>query len=344
MSYYVYPPDRSTRHEISHAIAIAANMPYNAVGKIQLTLVTDAESVSDLVEDALIYDSKREVCYIVAAVTIDTNEGTITANGYTADELLNRRAVANPAKIEVIEPSVYAAVTDNLRGLPRIATAPQKGLSETFRGQTLYGEPLLDAITPVLEHGELGRRMVWDDAARAMTFEIYKGTDRTTGIHAVTFSDERGECPDLIISLDGSTLKNVAYATYKLADGSERVATVGTATGGERYEAFFATDVSQEDGESAEACEARAKAYATMQLGKYIRRQSFAVSIDADELGTRYNIGDVVSCSSLRFGIAFNARVTDVSYQMDANGAKTSVVLGDPVLTIIGELRLQYAN
>ena len=118
------------------------------------------------------------------------------------------------------------------------------------------------------------------------------------------------------------------------------MATVGTATGDNRFETWFDTSVSQEQGESADDCRKRAVAYATMELGKLISRKSFTVTIDASELGTLYNIGDVVSCVSIRFGVSFNARITGVKYKMDIRGEKTEVILGEPKLTVIDEVKL----
>jgi hypothetical protein len=182
--------------------------------------------------------------------------------------------------------------------------------------------------------------MVWDPGKLAWTFEIFKGEDLTSGIHAVAFAEEQGTCSDLVINEDTSTFKNVAYVKYRLSDESEPVATVGSATGDNRFEKWFETSVTQEQGESASACRKRAVAYATMELGKLIRRKSFTVTIDASELGTLYNIGDVVSCVSIRFGVSFNARITGVKYKMDITGETTEIILGDPILTALGVLKL----
>ena len=115
---------------------------------------------------------------------------------------------------------------------------------------------------------------------------------------------------------------------------------VGTATGDTRREVWFNTNVRQEDEESEADCRARARAYATMELGKRIRRKSFSVAIDSSDLGVAYNLGDIVSCVSVRFGVSFNARITGVKYKMDSNSTSTEIVLGDPILTALGEMKL----
>ena len=248
-------------------------------------------------------------------------------------------------KVTNIESGVYGLIHDNLRGLTRISTADVKGLTEKFSGDsadeaTAYGGQLLDELMPYLDNGDLGHRMVWDPSTLSWVFEIFKGEDLTTGIHAVAFAEEQGTCSDLVIDEDTSTFKNFAYVTYRLSDETEPVATVGSAEGDNRFEKWFKTSVSQEQDETADSCRKRAVAYATMELGKLINRKSFKVTIDASELGTRYNIGDVVSCVSIRFGVSFHARITGVKYKMDATGEKTEIILGDPILTALGALKL----
>jgi hypothetical protein len=204
----------------------------------------------------------------------------------------------------------------------------------------LHGGQILDEVQPFLEEAQLGNKMIWDPDTLRHTFKVYKGADLTDGIHAVVFSDEQGTAQDLVINDDDSTLKNFAYVKGKLSDGTEFVETVGTATGDNRREIWFETSVTQEADESVSECKARAIAYATMELGKRIRRQSFSVAIDASELGVMYNLGDIVSCVSIRFDVSFNARITGIKYTLDNRKTKTEIILGEPILTALGEMKL----
>lgn len=350
MSLEIYPADFSTRYQLTHAISVQMSEHYNDIGKLQLVVPVSDYNIMALKKNNILYDTLRGTTYIIVNTRCDTTDNRITANGYTANWLLNKRIIAGKAKITNIEAGVYDVVNANLRGLPRISTAAVKGLTDKFKTDdpetetedegTLFGGQLLDEIIPVLEHGELGHRMTWDGNNLAWTFEIFKGEDRTSGIHAVAFAEEQGTCTDLVIDEDASTFKNVGYVLYKLSDDTECVATVGTAEGDDRFEKWFTTSVIQENEESAEACRKRAVSYATMELGKFINRQSFNVTIDATELGVRFSIGDVVHCVSVRFGVSFTARITGVKYKMDVTGEKTEIILGDPTLTAIGEMKL----
>ena len=196
---------------------------------------------------------------------------------------------------------------------------------------------------PVLASAEMGHDMRWNHRTEEHIFEVYKGADMTTGIHAVVFSDEQGTARDLVINDDVSTFKNVAYVVTKFKDGStekELLEIVGDATGDDRHEQWFEINLTREDGETESQFRSRMRTHGAMELGKVMRRQSFSVVVDPAELGVLYNIGDLVSCVSQRFGVKFNARITGVKYKKDASGETTEIVLGEPKLTAIGEVRL----
>jgi hypothetical protein len=354
MSLEVYPSDFSTRYEITHAISIQMSLLYNDMGKVQIVVAANDYNIKALKKDYILYDTVHDATYIIVNVKCDTVENRITANGFTSEWRLNKRVVAAPQQIKIIETGVYGIVNDNLRGLTKISTAAVKGLTEKFQPDdpetqdedesVIYGKGILDAITPVLEYGGLGRRMNWDPSTLSWEFEIFKGNDLTSGIHAITFAEEQGTCTNLVINEDASTFKNVAYVTWKKRDNTEMLATVGSATGDDRFELWLSSSVTQEDNETVAAARKRAESYAQLELGKHINRQSFSVVVDASELGVLYNIGDIVACSSVRFGVRFNARITGVTYTMDVSGEQTAVQLGDPILTALGEMKLNGNN
>ena len=352
MSMEVYPPDLSTRYEITHAISIQMSNYYNATGKIQIVVAANDYNINAVKENSLVYDTVRGTTYLLVDVKFDTVQNRITANGYTTDYLLNKRVVAGRKQITTIETGVYGIINDNLRGLS-ISTAAVKGYPETWRPDDpgtveneseVYGGQVLDVITPILEYGELGRKMNWNPSALSLEFEIYKGNDLTSGIHAIVFAEEQGTCTNLVINEDISTFKNFAYCTYKLKDNTTNTVTVGSAVDDDRYELWCGTSITQDDNETVQKTKERAISYGQLELGRWINRQSFSVVVDASELGVLYNVGDIVSCSSVRFGVRFDARITGVTYKMDASGEQTAVQLGDPILTALGEMNLKNGN
>ena len=339
MSLEIYPSDFSTRYELTHAVSVQMSVYYNDIGKLTVVAPVNDYNIKALQVGNMLFDTERNVTYIIVNTKHDTDQSRITANGYTANWLLNKRCISSEYHLTTLESGVYALINANMRNMSRLATASSTGLTEATDA-ILKGGQLMDEIMPYLEEAGLGQKMVWDAETLSHTFKIYKGADLTAGIHAVVFSEEQGTAQELVINDDDSTLKNFAYVTGTLKDDVEFVEEVGTATGDTRREVWLNANVRQEKEESEADCRARARAYATIELGKRIRRKSFSVSIDSADLGVAYNLGDIVSCVSVRFGVSFNARITGVKYKMDANSTSTEIVLGDPILTALGELKL----
>lgn len=342
MSFFVYDPDFSNRKEISHVISLQMSEYYNNIGKITIVAPINQYNIDSLTKNSIVYETKRKSTYILKNIRIDTVQGTMTANGYTTNSIINNRIVARQFKITNVESGCYKAITDNLRGLPRVSVSPAKGFPQKT-DVLLEEDEALNAIIPVLEPSGLGHRMLFDHSKNQFTFEIYEGKDLTKGIKAVTFSEERGTAKNLVVTTDDSVFKNVAYVK---ADFGERTLTeiVGNATGGDRYEQFFNVSLSSEEQESESSFRSRMREQGKKELSELIKRQTFSVSIEPKEYGTVYNIGDIVNCSSKRFGISFQARINGVKYKVDANGESIDVVLGEPILTVIDEVKLNGRN
>ena len=340
MSFEIYTPDFSNRHEITHAASIRTSVYYNDIGKISIILPIDDYNINAVQIGSLILDKTRWITFFVASVKIETASNQIIINGYTANFLLNKRVVETESKIENIESGIYQMVSDNLRGLTTVEVSTAIGLSETAEEVPLFGGQLLDSIIPVLSMGDLGHRMVWDHKRKRHTFEIYKGRDLTKGVYAAVFSYERGTAEDLVISNDISMFKNVFYISGKTTSDKTIVEIVGDVTGEERFEKWLSEGIVQEENETEEQMRQRMISKAKELAVDYMQRQSFSVSVDPNDLGDKYDLGDLVACVSTKFGVQFNKRITGVTYSLDSTGSKTSIVLGEPSLTVLKEMKL----
>lgn len=340
MRFVVYTPDRTNYHEIAHPISISTSRCYNGIGKISVTAPTDAYSVATLVHDGLILDLSNGETYIIVDVKHDSRQNTLTANGFTANALLNRRVIKGSATFADVESGILSVCSANLRGLPRISISSPSGLTEEGEEVSLSGGQLLDGIIPILDKAELGHRMVWDIDTRTHTFELYKGRDLTTGIHAVTFSEEQGTAADLVITDDSSTFANYIYLPYEDANGEPQVYEYGSATGADRVEYWITSSETKDGDETGEDYLARLKTVCESAAAERIRRTSFSVTVDGSELGVAYDLGDRVSCASMRYNVSFSTRITGAKYALDNRGEKTTLILGEPELTALEEVKL----
>ncbi|MEA5047465.1 MAG: hypothetical protein VB034_02530 [Eubacteriales bacterium] len=335
-----FHPTLSTYHEI-RANSYQTEEWYNDVGKFTLVVPPTTYNIRHLIRGAILFRTGVNQAMVVTRVSPDTSQDRITVNGYTTNWLLNKRAVAAAVTISNVESGLYAALDSNQRGLPHVETAALKSLPESYSA-ILSGGQLLDVFLPILDAVGLGQRMNFDTTARKHVFEIYKGSDLTTGSKAVIFSDEQGTARDLKIEDDESLFKNVIYVLGTLMDGTPIVRTIGTAAGAERFEYWHDSRLKQTNGESLTDFQARLDASGAAEAAKRVRSLGFSVRVDPGEYGSKYCMGDRVRCVSNRFGMQFTAVISGVKRTIQAQNETVSVVLGEPEITVLGEMKLSW--
>lgn len=337
----VYNKDLTNFKEINHALSIQMEEHYNAIGKAIITLPIDDYNISAIENGGIIYDTVRDMSFVIRNHKYDTGRVTVTVNAYTCNRLLNKRAIIQKNTITNIESGVRSVVESNLRGLPNVELGESNGFDDSTETM-LYGGQVLDEIMPVLETAKIGNRMRWDADRRVHVFELYKGRDLTEGVHAVVFSEEYKTAKDLVIANDDSVFKNVVYVPGTLKDDEETeiVVEVGTASGDERFEKWLNRSFRQDKEETESQFRERLKQIGLEEIARLVSRNTFSVSIDTKEYGTTYKLGDVVSCVSQRFGVELKSRITSVKYTLDISGEKINLILGEPILTALGEVKL----
>ena len=178
----IYNKELTNFHEISHALSIQMEEHYNDIGKAIITLPIDDYNIYAVENGGIIYDTVRDMSFVIRNHKYDTSRTTITTNAYTCNRLLNKRAIIQKNTITNIETGVRSVIDENLRGLPNIELGELNGFTDATE-TILYGGHIIDEIMPILETAKIGNRMRWDPDRRAHVFELYKGRDLTEGIH-----------------------------------------------------------------------------------------------------------------------------------------------------------------
>lgn len=339
MSLIIYTKALDNFHEISAPISAQMLEYYNGIGKATIILPINDYNISIVEKNGIIYDTIRDMSFTVQNFKYDTAQNRITVNCFTCNWLLNKRCIVNKRTLANVESATYQLVQENLRGLENIKLSSPKGFDDASDA-VLYGGQVLEEIMPVLDVHKIGQRMKWDADNRKHIFELYKGRDLTEGMHAVVFSEKQGTAKNLVISEDDSILKNYMYVLGEKVNDTPVVVEVGTASGDDRYEKWLTGTVRQEQDESESAFLARMREKGFTEISKLISRKTFSVTIDAKEYGKTYKLGDVVSCVSNRFGVELKSRITGVKYSLDTNGEKINLILGEPILTALGEVKI----
>ena len=273
----VYNKNLTNFKEINHALSIQMEEHYNAIGKAIITLPIDDYNISAVENGGIIYDTVRDMSFVIRNHKYDTSRNTITVNAYTCNRILNKRAIIQKNTITNVEDGVRSVISENLRGLQNVELGESNGFADATE-TILYGGQILDEIIPILETAKIGNRMRWDADRRVHVFELYKGRDLTEGIHSVVFSEEYKTAKDLVIANDDSVFKNVVYVPGTLKDSSETeiIVEVGTATGGERFEKWIGRSYKQDSEETETQFRERLKQIGMEEMAKLISRHTFS--------------------------------------------------------------------
>lgn len=363
-----------TRATLYSAVSVSTTEFYNGVGKMTLVAIGSERNRAALKLDSIVYDINSKMTYIIVNVRYDAAADRITANGYSANWLLARRAVAQFVRIppgykvgpvvDEVETDVYALVSENVctdhfvqtwdnsdeqelqnRRDPRISVAASKNLgihlNDPKRFSYLSADEfptVLDASVECLEAAGIGHRMNFDPDKKTWEFEIYQGQDKTS---TVAFVEEHGTLGGISFEFDSTTFRNVAavplFYEGHTNDAGNKIATMlffGAGEGAERYETILPMQTERSD--EGGLFEERVKNLAFKELSKCLSRQTFTASgIDSADLGKKFDLGDLVKCVSNRLGIEFDARITCIRRTFDSRRETVELVLGDPVLTVL---------
>ena len=309
------------------------NEDYQDKGGFQLDVNDTDKNAALLQRGDFICRNDRTSVMVAVMVERDSETGGITVGGYTATHLLSYRVALGKTVVGNVELGIYDIVRANQRGLPFGLAAPI-GFGASLNNEEFENTELLDAVLTMAREGNLGVRTVFDHASHTIEFQVYKGIDRTYGTpDGHVFSTEFGNMSRVIVTEDDDQLKNVAVVVcgtgnetrtfvYEAAEGLEGVA---------RRELLVTGD-SIAEGQTVEEWEKAMLDFGKQELTKYNLALNFQVTPKADQYGIYYHLGDVVTCKGRRYGLLFDACITQVREVHDSNGSRLSMVMGEPMI------------
>lgn len=268
----------------------------------------------------------------------DTEKGwllTLIGKGLKND-ILRRRIVWNQTNLTGnAEAAIRQVITDNIinpsdssRAINDFILDEVKGFTETIDMQ-LMGETLSAWLEEICTTYGFG----WDVSIKnnKYLFSLYKGIDRTYGqsdVVPVVFSPEYDNLLSSTYSYNMSNYQNAALIGGEGEGTSQRTATIGTATGLNRYEAYIDGSSVSSNGEiiTVETYLKMLREYGQSKLDQTSYTESFSGEIDSDglyKINRDYFLGDIVQIQNEK-GIQATPRIIEIIYAIDENG--TSVV------------------
>lgn len=262
----------------------------------------------------------------------------IVAKGRFAQAYLDRRLVRPTinfsGKVEVAMRQLYSGGVP----LPNVVLGELNGYTEEVSFQATYRN-MLDYESKLAKSAGFGFRFTPNFTQKTLTFDIYKGTDRSRGQKTnqfVEFSDKFDNLRSFEYHENSQLYKNIAYVGGQ-GEGEERIfVTVGddSSTGLDRRELFVDARDLQAGTLTQEQYEEKLRQRG--QEGLKSNAYSIVYEGVADPNGnfrykTDYDVGDIVTVRKSNWGLSSDLRISEVTEVYEHEISTVSLTFGDPL-------------
>lgn len=265
-----------------------------------------------------------------------------TENLNTTAELGIRKLINNHA----INP------TNTDRKIDLFALGDLKNYTQTLKKQASY-KNLLETIEEIANTSELGIRTLIDIQNKQMIFDIYEGINRTAGqsVNApAIFSNEFENILEQEYTDSLNNYRNVVLVAGEGEGAARELVTVGQGTGFERFEIFVdARDLQSTIYEDEEEINIPPEQYREMlknrgisKLSEHKEIQTFESKININSNLTYkedFDLGDIVTCTSKKWGITIDTRITEIEEVYEENGFSANIAFGNNIPTLIDKIK-----
>lgn len=336
---------------------------YYASGLFELH--TPAEFFALMNSGRYLYRNDRDELGVIREVNFARDaKGARTAycKGYFSEELLNNRVLNTQVSLsgtpEVIGRKLVDRYvinpTDADRKIPQVVLGGLKGVGTSVT-VTATGAKLGDKLYEVEKTQELSHRLRYDYLTNSLTFEVWKGKDRTddqTENSWAIFSDSFYNVKNAVYDRDESDCKNFAYVAGE-GEGAARVIVevdLRSSSDEERRELYVdARDLQStyqdEDGteHTYTADQYRALLYqrGLEKLAEYQKIETVNSDVDPNAnltYGVDFDLGDLCTYRYTDVGIETTKRITEIQEVYEGNKQTLSVVFGNDQMTSITKI------
>lgn len=320
------------------------NVKYYDISDFQMIVPGTPENINllkegrYLVRESDITGNTYENVMIISGIDIryDSDDGyTATVTGKGLKSILSQRIALTQQNfddktvgyiITSVVDANFVNPDDSARVFPNFEITPITASTPSIDLQAFYSN-IGDWLVEICTTYGLG----WDVmiSGGKYKFFVYKGTDRSENqsiVPPVVFSPTFDNLLSSEYQKNIEAYKNVAVVVGEEISGTKIIATVGTATGAERYEMYVdGSGVSSEQIITVEKYRALLAEYGKKELANLSVSENVSGEIITNgvyKIDSDFYLGDVVSVKS-ELGYSASTRLTEVLYSEDENGTQT---------------------
>lgn len=349
MLWYIYDPDFKRMGAIEKITTMRWTRRWHTAGAFELEMPYDKTAFNELkCENLIRHGNEAGIIEYVRLSTDESGENIVCGGrfllGYAARRLvLGTVSIAAPAET-VMTQLVTDSMTGGGRAFAGLTVAATQGRGTAMDYQATNAN-LLAEIESISMLSGLG--VTIDTDGSGMIFKVLQGVDRTA---------EQNTNPRAIFSAE---FENVLTQEYDIDTGDSGtvaivatdkdsiVETVGTATGRLRREIYVAASGLDKDENGNALNEAQKRALMQQQGKTALANAPISESFTAEvnpygnlKYKTHYDLGDIITVSSKRWGVQVDARITEITEVYGADGETLELTLGyqESIKKILGRL------
>lgn len=341
MEIRIYDAEMNFKGLIENQTSLLWNRKYDDVGSFELYCPVTENNMSLLKRGRLVWKKGSKEAGIIESFTLEQNDykNQITVKGRFLESYMSRRLIrprynANNKLVE----TVMRELLTNAVALPLVQLGAVKGFTERVTFQATY-KNLMDYESKLAKYAGFGFRFMPDFSEKTITFEIYKGINRTvrqTENSRVVFSESYNNLSMVTFNENDQLLKTVAYVGGE-GEGSARTIVVtgnDALIGLERRELFVnASDLRSEDLTTSQY-QAALKQRGDQSLEENALFNSFECTTEAAGnfiYQKHYDLGDVVTVQKANWNLEADLRLTEIMEVYETGAVKVSPVFGNPL-------------
>lgn len=327
------------------------NIQFFGVSDFELQVAGTAKNIAALQVDKLLVrdidmgDNEYHNVMMIESreLSYDIDYGWIlTLRGSGIKKIVGRRIIWNQTNLNgSVEKGIRNIINNNIinpkttsRKITNFVLDTLNGYTDTFDVQ-LLGENIADWLENVGQLYGIG----WDVYIKnnKYVFSLKKGTDRTFNQNSVTpviFSPEYDNLLSSTYTYEKNDYRNAALIGGEGNGTNQRIATIGTATGLDRYETYIDGGSVSSNGEII----TEATYYKMLQdygkeklsnISTYVEKfEGEVIANGMYTLNEDYFLGDLVQIVNEN-GISAVSRIIEIIYSEDANGISLIPTFGD---------------
>lgn len=322
MTIRIYDPSFNFQGVVENHTSLIWTRRYFETGEFELHAPITPDNLNLLMLGNIVWKRGALEAGVIEDVTLAQNslQNQIIAKGRFLESYMDRRLIRPTFTFDGYVEVAMRTILSNAVSIPLVQLGTLNNFPETVEFQATY-KNLLDYEVKLSKYSNIGFRFRPDFTNKTITFETYKGLDKTMSQHArnrVIFSEKFNNITEASYSENDQIYKNVCYVGGE-GEGSDRVyVTVGddTLTGLERREVFLsASDISSE-GLTTTEYQNLLKQRGNNLLAEDIFSQVFECSTEANGnfvYKTDYDLGDIVTVRKASWGVETDLRITEVT-------------------------------